>query len=90
MIPGETILSGAEPAHAFQVIYSNAGFFIGTVGPMGMPNSRESEYFDSRNEAQYVLDNWIEWSGVRNSDTVSEAIRKLRMAYIKGLLENAR
>ena len=61
MIPGETILSGAPSTCpdcqirlVLQVCRSAAGYYLGTYCNCG-PYSRESEYFDSREEAEKAL-----------------------------------
>jgi len=73
---GETIILGADRSCKrcgmvfaeigiklninFQVMFSAAGYFIGTQCSCG-PNSRESSYFKSRELAMTALDtgNWI-------------------------------
>ena len=61
MILGETILSGAPCTCVdcnlkliLQVCRSAAGYYLGTYCNCG-PYSRESEYFDSREEAEKAL-----------------------------------
>lgn len=62
MLPGETILSGAEDTCdcgiklPFQVCQSPAGFYIGTQCSECGPWSRESDYFKTRELAQKALD----------------------------------
>lgn len=61
MLPGETILSGAD-LHCpecgkllkFEVLCSAAGFYVGTECCCG-PYSRESIYFRTRKAAQEAL-----------------------------------
>jgi hypothetical protein len=62
MIPGETILNGADAvcpdchvAPPFEVHRSAAGYYIGTYCNCG-PWSRESEYFKTREEAVKALE----------------------------------
>lgn len=57
MFPGETLLTGAKPScedcgHTFrmQVLVSGAGYYIGSKCDCE-PNSRESSYYASREEA---------------------------------------
>ena len=61
MLPGETILSGAactcsdcKVRLVLQVCRSAAGYYLGTYCDCG-PYSRESEYFDTREEAEAAL-----------------------------------
>jgi hypothetical protein len=62
MLRGETVLSGASSFCCgtrlpFRVCQSAAGYYIGTwCGNCG-PNSRETSYFRTREDAQKVLDN---------------------------------
>jgi len=67
MLPGETILSGAERVPGlseFHVMTSPAGFYIGTTAPdpecggMVTPYSRESIYFATEEEATEALKTW--------------------------------
>jgi hypothetical protein len=70
MLPGETVLSGADTkcpdcgtdcgTTAFKVCHSNAGYYIGTMCECG-PYSRESDYFRTKEAAQKALDegDWI-------------------------------
>ena len=61
MIPGETILNGApnvcpdcKRKLEFAVQQSAAGYYVGTWCDCG-PYSRETEYFDTREEAEMSL-----------------------------------
>ena len=61
MIPGETIATGAsEKCEDCGVLYyprvcrSWAGYYVGTECPCG-PNSRESGYYESLEEAKRAL-----------------------------------
>ncbi len=63
MLPGETILSGAEFENGvseFMVLESNAGWYVGTLyyGEDGLtePNTRETGYFPTEADAQDALD----------------------------------
>ncbi len=63
MLPGETILSGANPdccgeTLPFKVCQSAAGFYIGTFCDNCGPYSRESGYFPTREAAQTALNEW--------------------------------
>lgn len=71
MIPGETILSGANPncydcgkPVKWDVMRSPAGYYIGTYcnnracEARGEPHSRESDYFRTREEAEKELEHW--------------------------------
>lgn len=61
MIPGETILSGADP-HCpdcgkllkFKVLKSQVGYYIGTYC-CGGPFTRESGYYQTKEAAQEAL-----------------------------------
>lgn len=62
MLPGETILSGADDKcpdcgkpMPFEVLRSNAGFYIGTWCPCSGPYSRETGYYRTREEAARKL-----------------------------------
>ena len=61
MLPGETILSGANPTCdcgtvlKFQVCSSNAGYYIGTQCSQCGPWSRESDYYKTQELAQTAL-----------------------------------
>lgn len=62
-LPGETILLGAPDQCCgekldFQVLRSNAGYYIGTFCPNCGPYSRESDYFRTGEEAQAALQQW--------------------------------
>ena len=64
MIFGETIASGAEPYCCdkdrplkLQVCRSAAGYYIGTICDRCGPYSRESDYYETANEAKEDLDN---------------------------------
>jgi hypothetical protein len=66
VIPRETIISGGSPkcnecgvAPPMEVLYSNAGYYIGTMCNCG-PYSRESGYFPTYQTAKDALDshNW--------------------------------
>jgi hypothetical protein len=70
-LPGETILQRPELAEGlgapnqccgkkldFQVLRSNAGYYIGTFCPNCGPYSRESDYFRTDEEAQAALQQW--------------------------------
>lgn len=61
MLPGETILSGANPRCCgkllrFEVLSSAAGYYIGTFCPNCGPYSRESFYYPTQEAAQQALD----------------------------------
>lgn len=66
MIPGETILSGGthEPCDfcgheefPLSVMNTPAGFYVGTkCGKCGAPESRETDYFRERSEAEAALE----------------------------------
>ena len=69
MLKGETIRSGADPkgASEFKVMMSAAGYYIGTEiwdeeCECFFPNTRESCYYATEEEAQRALDsgnvNW--------------------------------
>jgi hypothetical protein len=68
MMPGETVLSGAkshkEDPHIseFIVLRSAAGWYIGTIQTSDEgwlePNTRETDYFDSQEEAQRALEKY--------------------------------
>lgn len=97
MLPGETILSGANftDAHTFRVCSSAAGYFIGTQDKYG-PHSRESEYFPNETTAQVMLTDWeetcIEYmtAGIQEMPTGAALIPYLRLAYRDGKLPGAR
>jgi len=62
MLPGETIHSGAEPVCPEckvelkeEVLYSPAGYYIGTRCNCG-PYSRESHYYKNKAEAEFDLE----------------------------------
>lgn len=70
MLPGETIISGASntcygdglirhpmQVMEFQILMSNAGYYIGTQCDYCGPYSRESGYFGSHEAARNALDN---------------------------------
>ena len=60
MLPDETILSGApilEGVSEFQVMRSNAGYYIGTTCQEG-PYSRETGYFPSEAIATEALETY--------------------------------
>lgn len=50
---------------AYEVLHSNAGFYIGTFCPQDGPYSRESDYFRSSQAAAAEMELWME--GVRPS-----------------------
>lgn len=61
MMPGETILSGADSTCSdcgvtpkFEVLQSPAGYYIGTQCKCG-PYSRESDYYKKRGDAEAAL-----------------------------------
>jgi nucleoside-diphosphate-sugar epimerase len=61
MLPGETILSGAskeEGVSEFTVLRSAAGFYIGTTTEDGFPYTRETGYFESKTDAELVLEEY--------------------------------
>ena len=60
----ETIMTGANGGHfgtngysELKVLKSAAGYYLGTTY-QGMPGSRESGYFKTKEEAEYALDEW--------------------------------
>lgn len=62
VLPGETVLGGANNVCGecgrvmpFEVCSSAAGYYIGTWCCEG-PNSRESDYYRTHEEAQAALD----------------------------------
>ena len=60
MLPGETILSGANPICCgveleFEVLSSAAGYYIGTRCPKCGPYSRETGYFRNWEKANHAL-----------------------------------
>lgn len=65
MMPGETILSGATSQREdprisnFMVLKSGGGYYVGTLynNDEGWqePNSRETDYFDTKEEAERAL-----------------------------------
>jgi hypothetical protein len=64
MLPGETILSGASPQCCgevleFEVLHSFAGYYIGTSCPYCGPYSRETEYFETFEEASKALASFL-------------------------------
>jgi transposase-like protein len=69
MIHGETVATGASleacdmcdsPAPKLGVYRSNAGFYIGYKCPgCGQPYSRESGYYNTREEAQKDFDSGV-------------------------------
>ena len=65
MIPGETILSGGACTcpdcgvrPVLQVCRSAAGYYLGTWCDCG-PYSRESDYFNTREEAEEALNSGV-------------------------------
>lgn len=65
MFPGETIGRGApntcptcKAEVTLKVLRSNAGFFIGTECNCGV-YSRESVYFETREETEELLADWL-------------------------------
>lgn len=90
MIPGETVLSGAEPPTLFrlQVLRSPAGWYIGTT-EHGSPYSRESLYFRELQEAQEACDDWLVVADVDGASS-TEMVSRLRRAYQAGMLVGAR
>jgi len=63
MLPGETVLSGAESneenrnVSAFKVMRTPAGWYIGTTID-GMPNTRETDYFADEVAATTALEKY--------------------------------
>ncbi len=67
MMPGETIRSGADSVcdcgteFKFEVLQSGAGYYVGTTchnsecEHCGEPNSRESGYYRTRQEAEKAM-----------------------------------
>lgn len=56
MIPGETVLSGAEhPKTQLEVMSSAAGYYLGFRDTDGAPYSRETVYFGTMDSAEQVL-----------------------------------
>ena len=66
MIPGETLLSGAAVelgVSELKVMRSAAGWYVGTTytdpeDGFTEPNSRETDYFSSRAEAEKALESF--------------------------------
>jgi len=61
---GETIMTGANGGHfgtngysELKICKSAAGYYLGTTY-QGMPGSRESGYFASKEEAENALKQW--------------------------------
>jgi len=97
MFPGETILSGADTdgASEFKVMATPAGWYIGTSFE-GMPNTRESIYFGTSEQAEGILADWLRvviediGPGCRAKRINSAVIEAARFCYEEGLLQGAR
>jgi hypothetical protein len=51
-IAGETVLAGApHPGTPLKILKSPAGWYIGFTDDSGLPYSRETDYFQSRESA---------------------------------------
>lgn len=80
-----------------QVCQSAAGYFIGTECPMHGPNSRESGYIASREEAEDTLREWASGNQVGKRDTdfhpggleVIEITEDMRPTALMDLLNHA-
>lgn len=66
MLPGETVLSGCTTASKedFEVLRSAAGWYIGTLD-QGMPNTRETGYFATMEEAAIALEDFKKTGNLR-------------------------
>ena len=65
VFPGETIMSGGNDGKfgtggvsELQVMFSPAGYYLGTETTEGHPYSRETGYFRSESEAEAALKDW--------------------------------
>lgn len=65
MMPGETIMSGANGGKfgtgrvsELQVMFSGGGYYLGTETTDSEPYSRETGYFRSVSEAEAALEDW--------------------------------
>jgi len=57
VIPGETVLSGADHPGTDLMVHSSVnGYYIGFRDKDGMPYSRETCYFDHREDAEVILE----------------------------------
>lgn len=90
MFPGETILSGApiyNETSGFKVMRSAAGWYIGTgyadpdMGGAEVPNSRESVYYATAEDAEGALNMWKK---------AADSFGDFHTAYRMGLLDGAR
>jgi hypothetical protein len=96
MFPGETILSGAttDGVSDFQVMSTPAGYYIGT-SEMGMPYSRESGYYQTPEQAQATLADWLAQVSTMLGSPAEfiggpTTIRAARKCWQHGLLKDAR
>lgn len=68
MISGETVLSGApDPGTPMNVLRTPAGFYVGYLDQDGLPYSRETDYFESEEQAGAALTE-IEATRLRGDD----------------------
>lgn len=55
---GETVRHGADhPGTPIKILQSAAGYYVGYLDGDGMPYSRESEYYLTRQEVVDAIDN---------------------------------
>jgi hypothetical protein len=90
MLPGETVMSGADlpyPRARPKVLSSAAGFFIGFEEAHGSPYSRETEYMDSY-RAETMLAGWMKMIGPAVDDDAW--VTAARGLYDEGMLPRAR
>lgn len=80
MIPGETILTGADPTcddcgvtPVFGVYHSGAGYYVGTYCNCG-PYSRESSYYRTHELAEQALKSGDFARVMQNNDRTLECI----------------
>lgn len=87
MFPGETILSGCpHDGFPLRVLHTPAGYYLGTLTEYGTPNTRESEYLPSEEEAQTLIAEWFFASRADGVPTVAHTWERLRVAYERGEL----
>ena len=80
MFPGETILTGAKTVCdecnsglTFRVLCSSGGYYVGTQC-CGIPYTRETEYFDTDQEAHAAL--WGMTDALTNHTQLPGFVRK--------------